>query len=76
MRYAKLFTSRGMTGDWKVVLNLGIHKPPYNLGAGYKGGCTVYVAWKCVDMQSLYVPRKNLQFGITRNSNKVPWTRY
>lgn len=75
-RNASLITDKGRYGDWYVKVLLGIYRPPFNKGAGYIGGCTIYVAWRCVDHVDLYRPRRRLQVGITRNANRVPWTRH
>lgn len=82
--YSKLVNvvfDKGIAGDWslKVLVGLRAFKPGKQLfskGAGYIGGATFYVCWKCVDHKSMYRPRRKLQIGVTQNANRVPWTRH
>lgn len=75
-RHLTIVVDRGIMRDWRLDLHGGIYRPPFNKGAGYKGGFTLYVCWNCVDSRSMYRPRRRLQVGITRNANRVPWTRH
>lgn len=74
-RHISVVLSRGRYGDWSLNLLAGIRKPPFNKGAGYRGGFTAFVAWRCVDQSNMYVPCRGLAVGITRNAHRVPWTR-
>ena len=54
----------------------------YRLGAGYIGGWTFFLALNCVSRynspdgkRSMWKPRL-LQFGFTRNGNRVPYVRH
>jgi len=79
-RYVNIIFDRGIVRDWYFNILVGYRKPPFNKGAGYIGGATFFLAWNCVDKQSMYRPRRffgiPLQIGITRNANAVPWTRH
>ena len=74
-RHVAVVVDRGLRGDWYFKVLGGTRKPPFNKGAGYIGGFTFFVCWRCVDHLSMYVPRRRLQIGVTRNANRVPWTR-
>jgi hypothetical protein len=74
-----IVTDKGLRGDrsFKVLSTYTPwRKGPFNKGAGYIGGFTFYVCYKCVDRQNMYAPRKTVQVGITRNANVIPWTRH
>ena len=79
-RHVNIITDKGIHRDWSLKVLVGwrtfTRQCQFNKGAGYIGGATLYVCWNCVDRKSMYRPRKRLQFGITRNANKVPWTRH
>ena len=74
-RFVSVVTDSGLINGWSLRVLAGIYapNPSFNKGAGYRGGITFYVCWKCVNHKNMYRPRK-LQIGITRNANRVPWT--
>jgi hypothetical protein len=75
----KTFVSRGASylGFQRVYqLQIGTRKGPFALGAGYIGGATAYLAINSVGGgKDMYRPRL-LRVGVTRNANRVPYTRH
>ena len=74
-RHVNIIFDRGMLRDWYFEILVGWRNPPFNKGAGYKGGATFYIAWRCRDRDHLYRPRL-FQMGITQNGNRTPWTSH
>lgn len=56
------------------LIQFGYRPPPWNMGAGYKGGATFFFAYNCRNRQggNIYLNRR-FQLGITRNWNRVPY---
>jgi len=73
-RHISIVTDKTWRGCWSFNVLIGYRKPPFNKGAGYIGGATFYVCWRCVNRANLYQPRL-IQIGITRNANNVPWVQ-
>jgi hypothetical protein len=70
-RFVSVIVDRTYRGSFNIDIHMGYRRPPFNKGAGYIGGATLYFAWRCRNIENQYRPSW-LQIGITRNANKVP----
>lgn len=82
-RFASIIADKGLHNDRKLIIHVGIrafslnrYTRQFSLGAGYKGGATLYACWNCVTRDNRYKPTRKLRIGITRNCNNVPYTRH